>query len=169
MVIRFGRIGISLFIVLAIIQPQTWAEARRTLHGLDSVIVIIDPLHPDAELGDLSRSALREELIVNLQQIGLHIFSEDERQSVPDYPKLNLAVHLTPLESFPVYSVFITLSLRQHACLTRNLIVCEPAVTWESMSKVRTISVSQLAEVRMDVHTLISQFVDDYQTENPKR
>lgn len=161
--------AISLCIIQVLFQPQAWAEPRRTLHGLDTLLLTIDPLHPDAELGELSRNALREELTVNLQQIGIHIISEEGSQIALDRPNLNLAVHLTPLESFPVYSVFITLRLRQNACLTRNLIVCEPVITWEGISDIRTISVSQLAEVRQDIHALISRFVGDYQAENPKR
>jgi hypothetical protein len=139
------------------------------LHGLDTINLDIAPVHPDAELGDLSRSALREELMVNLQQAGLRVMPEDGRLLPADRPQLHLAVNVTPLESFPVYSVFVTLRLRQQACLTRNLIICEPVITWEGASAVRTISVSQLAEARQDVRALIARFVDAYLAENPKR
>lgn len=166
---RLRWVGIGLFIMLAVISSPAGAESRRTLHGLDDLMLTIDPLHPDAELGGLSRTALREDLVVKLQQIGIRIIPDEGEQSTLDHSKLNLAVHITPLESFPVYSVFISLHLRQKACLTRNLIVCEPVITWEGMSDIRTISVSQLSEVRQDVSSLIARFIGDYQAENSKR
>jgi hypothetical protein len=139
------------------------------LHDLDVVDLDIGQLHPEVEAGGLSRAALREELIVNLKQAGLRILPDDGHTGMPDSPQLSLVVNVTPVESFPMYSVFVTLRLRQHACLTRNLIVCEPVVTWEGASDIRTISVSQLTEVQQDVHVLIAHFIDAYVAENPKR
>jgi len=139
------------------------------LHDLDVVDLEIGQLHPDVEAGGLSRAALREELIVNLKQAGLRILSEDGLPLAPDHSQLSLVVNVTPIESFPIYCVLITLRLRQPACLSRNLIVCEPVVTWEGASEIRTISVSQLTEVQQEVHVLIARFIDAYIAENPRR
>jgi hypothetical protein len=139
------------------------------LHGLDTVSIAIEQLHPDSALGGVTPQALREELVVNLQQAGLQVLPLDGRSASLDHPQLSLSVNLTPIENFPMYSVFITLKLRQNACLTHNLIICEPVTTWEGASAVRTMSVSQLMEMRQEVRTLIARFVDAYLEENPKR
>src|SRR5215470_14323725 len=131
-------------IILSTSPAVAYAEPRRMLHDLDVVDLDIGQLHPDAEAGGLSRAALREELSVNLKQAGLQIRPEEGLPRAPDHSQLSLAVNVIPIESFPLYCVFITLRLRQSACLTRNLIVCEPVVTWEGASDIRTISVSQL-------------------------
>ncbi|MGE0681101.1 MAG: hypothetical protein AB7P69_09425 [Candidatus Binatia bacterium] len=138
------------------------------LHGLDTVSIDIERLHPDSALGGVTPQALREELVVNLQQAGLQVSPLDGRSTPPDRSQLSLSVNMTPIENFPMYSVFITLKLRQNACLTHNLIICEPVTTWEETSTVRTMSVSQLTEMRQEVRTLIARFVDAYLEENSK-
>lgn len=142
---------------------------RRMLHGLDAVSIHIGQLHPDVQGSGLSPLALREELVTNLQQAGMRIMAEDGRALTADRPELNLNVNVTPIENFPGYSVFISMQLRQSACLTRNLILCEPVVTWEEASDIRTVSVSQLTDVQQDVHALIGRFVNAYLAANPKR
>jgi hypothetical protein len=139
------------------------------LHGLATVSIDIEQLHPDSTLGGVTPQALREELVVNLQQAGLQVLSLDGRSATLDRPQLSLSVNMTPIENFPMYSVFITLKLRQNACLTHNLIICEPVTTWEEASAVRTMSASQLTEMRQEVRTLIARFVSAYLEENPKR
>jgi hypothetical protein len=139
------------------------------LHGLDSVSINIERLHPDSALGGVTVQALREELVINLQQAGLQVLSLDGRTATLDHPQLSLAVNMTPIENFPMYSVFITLKLRQNACLIHNLIICEAVTTWEEASAVRTMSVSQLTEMWQEVRTLITRFVNAYLEENPKR
>lgn len=139
------------------------------LHGLDAVSVTIGQLHPDSALGGVTLVALREELLVNLQQAGIHVTLSDGRLETAERPQLSLSVNVTPMESFPVYSVFVTLKLRQHACLTRNLIVCEAVTTWEEASALRTMSVSQLTELQKEIRILVTHFVDAYLEENSHR
>jgi hypothetical protein len=166
---RFGWVGVWMFVVLFAAAPQLQAETRRMLHGLDAVRINVGQLHPDIEESGMSRTALLEELTRNLRQAGLQVTRDDGRSSTADRPELDLTVHVAPVENFPLYSVFITMKLQQTACLTRNLIVCEPVVTWEDASAMRTVSVSQLPDVQQDVHALISRFVDAYLAENAKR
>ena len=169
-VTKFGQFGVGLFIRFCLIPTSdAYSDMRRMLHGLEAVNVVIGQLHPDSALGGITSAALREELLVNLQQVGIQVSPQDERLTVADRPQLNLSVNITPIESFPVYSVFVTLQLRQTACLTRNLIICEPVTTWEEASAIRTMSVSQLTEMQQEVRILIAHFVDAYLEENPKR
>jgi len=169
-VTRLGRFGVSLCIALFTTCTQVvHADMRRMLHGFDAVSVTIGQLHPDSALGGVTLVALREELLVNLQQAGIHVTLSDGRLETAERPQLNLSVNITPLKSFPMYSVFTTLKLRQNACLTRNLIICETVTTWEETSAMRTLSVSQLTELQKEIRILITHFVDAYLEENSQR
>lgn len=165
-----GWLKVELSMILCItLSLPVHADMRRMLHGLDTVSIIIEQLHPDSALGGVTPQALREEMVVNLQQAGLQVLPVDGRPTPSDRPQLSLSVNMTPIENFPMYSVFITLKLRQNACLTHNLIICELVTTWEEASAARTMSVSQLTEMQQEVQTLITRFVNAYLEENPKR
>lgn len=167
---RPGRLQVGLCIILCtILLSVVHADTKRMLHGLDTVSIVIEQLHPDSTLGGVTPQALYEELAVSLQQVGLQVLPLDGRTATLGRPQLSLSVNLTPIENFPVYSVFMILKLRQNACLTHNLIICEPVTTWEEVSAVRTMSVSQLTDMRQEVRTLITRFVNAYLEENPKR
>jgi hypothetical protein len=169
-VTRLGQLRVGLYIILWTLLPASvHADMKRLLHGIDTVNVAIERLHPDLALGGVTPQALREEIVANLQKAGLQVSSLDGRSVTTDRPQLSLSVNITPIENFPMYSVFITLKLRQNACLTNNLIICEPVITWEDASAVHTLSVSQLTDMRQEVRTLITRFVSAYLEENPKR
>jgi hypothetical protein len=83
-------------------------------------------------------------------------------------PLLYLAVGITPLEHFPVYSVNVSLQLRQPACLERNLVICTPTVTWEETRAARAVDVSELASIQHDVQSLVKRFTAAYRAENQR-
>jgi len=74
-----------------------------------------------------------------------------------------------PLDNFPVYSVTVTLQLRQSACLARNLVVCETAITWEDTGVGHAVSVSRLASLQQDVRDAVDRFTSAYLAQNSKR
>jgi hypothetical protein len=83
-------------------------------------------------------------------------------------PLLYLAVGITPLEHFPVYSVNVLLQLRQSACLERNLVICTPTITWEEAGTARAVDVSELASVQHEVESLVDHFTKAYREENQR-
>jgi len=148
-----------------------WAqlEGGRTLYGLDEVGVVVENVHPDVERQGLSRATLQTEVVLRLQQAGIRVLTEDEWDETPGRPFLYLYVGIVPLDNFPVYSVTVTLQLRESACLARNLIICETAITWEDVGVTRAVSVSRLASLQQDVSNVVDRFTNAYLAENPKR
>jgi len=161
----------AVFALTVLMVSPAWAqlEGGRTLYGLDEVGVVVENVHPDAERRGLSRATLQTEVALRLQQAGIRVLAEDGWEETPGKPVLYLDLGIVPLDNFPVYSVTVTLQLRQSACLARNLIVCETAITWEDASVRRAVSVSRLASLRQDVRDAVDRFTSAYLAQNSKR
>jgi hypothetical protein len=138
---------------------------ERTLAGLEEVGVVVVDVHPDAEQRGLLRGELQHGVEKQLQAAGMRIVP-DSHEKGAEKPLLYLAVGITPLEHFPVYSVNVSLQLRQTACLERNLVICTPTVTWEETGTARTVDVSELTSVHRDVQSLVKRFTAAYHAEN---
>lgn len=139
----------------------------RTLAGLEEVGVVVVDFHPDAEQRGLLRGELQRGVEKQLQAAGMRIVSGLNEKGA-EKPLLYLAVGITPLEHFPVYSVNVSLQLRQSACLERNLVICTPTVTWEETGAARAVDVSELTSVRRDVQSLVKRFTSAYRAENQR-
>jgi hypothetical protein len=161
-----GWIGGVALTILCIVPTWAQVEARRMRHGLEAVGVVIEPVHPDAERRGVSRATLQAGIEAQLQKAGFRVFLLAESENNPGQPLLFLHVKVAPLENLPVYSVAIRLRLQQHACLTRNLIICEPVITWKYLSDIRTLSVSRLSSLPQEVHDTVDRFLNAHQAEN---
>jgi hypothetical protein len=161
----------GVFALTVLMVSPAWAqlEGGRTLYGLDEVGVVVENVHPDLERQGLSGATLQTEVILRLQQAGIHVLAEDEWEETLGRPLLYLYVGIVPLDNFPVYSVIVTLQLRQSVCLARNLIICETAITWEDAGVMRIVSVSRLASLPQEVRNVVDRFTTAYLAENRKR
>ena len=161
----------AVFALTVLMVSPAWAqlEGGRTLYGLEEVGVVVENVHPDAERRGLSRATLQTEVALRLQQAGIRVLAEDGWEETPGKPFLYLDLGIVPLDNFPVYSVTVTLQLRQSACLARNLIVCETAITWEDTGVRHAVSVSRLASLQQDVRDAVDRFTSAYLAQNSKR
>lgn len=137
----------------------------RTLAGLEEVGVVVVDVHPDAEQRGLLRGELQRGVEKQLQAAGMRVTPSPNEKGA-EKPLLYLAVGITPLEHFPVYSVNVSLQLRQPACLERNLVICTPTVTWEETGAARAVDISELTSVQRDVQSLVRRFTAAYHAEN---
>ncbi|MEW6299539.1 MAG: hypothetical protein AB1671_17695 [Thermodesulfobacteriota bacterium] len=162
--------GFTIIILAALLLSPASAQpvGTRSLYGLDEVGVLVADLHPDAERRGAERAKLQADVERRLQQAGIHVLTEDQWKAAPGKPLLYLNVGVEPLGSLPVYSVSIRLQLRQPACLARNLILCETAVTWEDVSATRILSVSRLSSLRDEIHAVVDRFIDACRKENAR-
>jgi hypothetical protein len=139
----------------------------RTLAGLEEVDVVVAEVHPDAAQRGLSRGVLQQGVEKQLQAAGMRIGTSPNGKGL-EKPLLYLAVGVAPLEQFPVYSVNVSLQLRQSACLERNLVICTSTVTWEETGMTRAVDVSELTSVQRDVQSLVKRFTAAYRAENQR-
>ena len=162
---------LSVGLVLLFLLNPSGASAQfsnaRTLAGLEEVGVVVVDVHPDAEQRGLLREKLQRGVEKQLQAAGMRIAPPPKEKGVAK-PLLYLAVGITPLEHFPVYSVNVSLQLRQSACLERNLVICIPTITWEETGVARAVDVSELALVQHDVESLVDRFTKAYREENQR-
>lgn len=161
----------TIFVLLLVLAAPAGAQltAARTLHGLNEITLVVANLHPDAERRGLSKATLQARIAARLRQAGLRVAPPVTPQAAPARPVLYLQVNIVPLESFPVYVTTVELQLHQHSCLARNLIICEPVITWEDTRTVRTVGVSNLTNVEQEVYALVDHFTAAYLTENSQR
>lgn len=157
---------IVILATLLISPASAQHESSRSLYGLDEAGILPADLQPDAERRGTQRAKFQDDIERRLQQAGIHVLTEDKWKAAPGKPLLDLNIKAAPLDSFPVYSVSTRLQLRQPACLTRNLILCETAVTWEDGSATRMLSVSRLSSPQDDIHTAADRFIDAYRKAN---
>src|SRR5206468_13127377 len=143
----------KVFALTVLMVSTAWAqlEGGRTLYGLDEVGVVVENVHPDAERRGLSRATLQTEVALRLQQAGIRVLAEDGWEGTRGKSFLYLGLGIVPLDNFPVYSVTVTLQLRQSACLARNLVVCERASICEDPGVSPGVSVARLASLQEDV------------------
>ena len=158
--------------ITLLFMPMTsvvWAQFAngRALAGLEEIGVIVAEVHPDAAQRGLSRGALQQGVEKQLQAAGMRIVTGPNGKGL-EKPLLYLAVGVTPLDQFPVYSVNVSLQLRQSACLERNLVICTPTVTWEETGLARAVDVSELASIQRDVQSLVKRFTTAYREENQR-
>jgi hypothetical protein len=163
------RLSVSL--VLLFILSPSGASAQfsnaRTLARLEEVGVVVVDVHPDAEQLGLLREKLQRDVEKQLQAVEIRITPAPEENGAAK-PLLYLAVDITPLEHFPVYSVNVSLQLRQSACLERNLVICTPTITWEETGTARAVDVSELVSVQYDVESFMDCFTKAYREENQR-
>jgi hypothetical protein len=161
----------GVFALIVLFVSPAWAQFQngQTLHGLEEVGVVVAGMHPDAERRGLSPAALRVDVEKRLRDVGVRVSPDLAERGTSGKPQLYLTVGIAPLEDFPVYSVSITLQLRQNACLERNLVICAPAITWEDAQGIRTVDVSELASLQQDVRTLVDHFTAAYLAANQRR
>jgi hypothetical protein len=164
---RMLSAGIVSLCMLLPMRARAQFPNDRTLAGLKEVGVVVVNIHPDAEQRGLVRRELQRGVEKQLQAAGRRVARTPKENGV-EKPLLYLAVGITPLEHFPVYTVNVSLQLRQPACLEHNLVICTPTVTWEETGRIRTVDVSELASVQRDVQSLVKHFPAAYQTENQR-
>lgn len=162
---------LTVLILTGLVASPAFAqlEAGRTLWGIEEIGVVLGPLHPDAERRGISEAAILAETISRLQQAGIRVLAEDEWQQTSGRQILYLSVEIVPLDDFPVYSVTIKLQFRQNTCLTRNLVICGTAITWEDAGGIRAVGVSRLASLQQDVRDAVDRFINAYRAENAER
>ena len=150
-----------------LMTPTAWAQLAngRALAGFEEGDVVVAEVHPDAAQRGLSRGALQQGVEKQLQAAGMRVVTGASGKG-REKPQLYLAVGVAPLEQFPVYSVNVSLQLRQSACLERNLVICTPTVTWEETGVARAVEVSELTSVQRDVQSLVNRFTAVYRAEN---
>jgi hypothetical protein len=167
--LSFCSFSIVLFLLTLPAWPFDDPPARATLKGIDAVLVIIEPLDPQAKRDGLTRDQLQTDVEVRLRKAGIKVSSGVPIGSSEILSPLHLMVKA--LERSPsqrcVYA--INLELLQDVALLRKPNATWLAPTWDHyyLGEVGADRFSR--QVRDNVADLVDKFINAYLEQNPKQ
>ena len=162
------------------------ARDRKTLHGIESVVVIVHPVEAEwqselAKVG-LSENVLQASIEHQLQKAGIQVVSEEESSRSATEGILNVRLKFSDPEpakkKYPAldkkedtieevdvkkrYVYAIRLNLRQLVSLKRDPTAEAFSITWQAESA----GMRRLALIKDDVKDLVDVFIEAYVSEN---
>ena len=161
-----GGIALSVPEVTDEEASNVWTD-RSTLAGLEGVLVLIEPLKPDAKKHGLTEAALETDVELRLRQYGIKVVSEQERLLQAGRPYLYVNVNAMIKEDLGTFAVSVEVALYQNVRLERDPTIEIAAATWER-SEIVTGGLVNLPRVRDIVKDLVDKFINDYLAANPK-
>jgi hypothetical protein len=143
------------------IHSQTDA-AIKTLKGLDSLKVEVEPLAPDLQKAGITTEQIQLDVETKLRQAGLKVRKPGE--TVNPYVVLNVSVQSID-NGMGGFAVSVTSSLNQLIVLERDKTVTSAASTWQSKSIVSVIK-EKVQGIRNFVNFQTDLFVNAYRKAN---
>ena len=162
------------------------ARDRKTLHGIESVVVIVHPVEAEwqselAKVG-LAENVLQTSIEHQLQKAGIQVVSEEESSRSATEGILNVRLIFSDpepakkkytaldkkedtIEEVDVkkrYVYAIRLNLRQLVSLKRDPTAEAFSITWQAESA----GMRRLALIKDDVKDLVDVFIEAYVSEN---
>ena len=162
------------------------ARDRKTLHGIESVVVIVHPVEAEwqselAKVG-LSENVLQASIEHQLQKAGIQVVSEEESSRSATEGILNVRLKFSDPEpakkKYPAldkredtieevdvkkrYVYAIRLNLRQLVSLKRDPAAEAFSITWQAES----VGMRRLAIIKDDIKDLVDVFIEAYVSEN---
>ena len=162
------------------------ARDRKTLHGIESVVVIVHPVEAEwqselAKVG-LAENILQASIEHQLQKAGIQVVSEEESSRSATEGILNVRLIFSDpepakkkytaldkkedtIEEVDVkkrYVYAIRLNLRQLVSLKRDPAAEAFSITWQAES----VGMRRLALIKDDIKNLVDVFIEAYVSEN---
>jgi hypothetical protein len=186
-------VNFSVIAFLMIVTPANFVRAddkasdRRTLRGIQSVVVKVHPVEPEwqAELEKvaLSESILQSSIERQLEKAGIQVISEEAasrsefegilnvrlkfsdpepaQKKFPAFDKKEEAIEKVDVKKRYVYA--IRLNLRQLVALQRDPSFKAFSITWQA----EFVGMRRMAFMPEDVKSLVDNFIEAYTSENP--
>jgi hypothetical protein len=164
------------------------ARDRKTLHGIESVVVIVHPVEAEwqselARVG-LDENDLQASIVHQLQKAGIQVVAEEAASRSASEGFLNVRLKFSDPEpakkQFPTldntgdviektdvkkrYVYAIRLNLRQLVSLKRDPSAEAFSITWQTES----VGLRRLVLIKDDIKSLVDVFIEAYISENPK-
>jgi len=183
----------AVIVVLVLITSADFVRAddrardRKTLRGIQSVVVIVHPVEPEwrAELEKvgLSESTLEASIERQLEKAGIQVIAEEASSQSEFEGILNVRLKFSDPEpvkkKFPTfekkeetiekidvkkrYIYAIRLNLRQLVVLQRDPSFKAFSITWQAES----VGMRRLALIPEAVKSVVDVFIEAYSSENP--
>jgi hypothetical protein len=179
--VRFGLLAVGLIAMLLLggLPVSSVSQAGdivsspfepEGLKGLKGVYVLIEDLNKDAVADGLSKQAIQTDVERKLQQSGIRVLTEAQMQATPGKPALCVRVSTAKIFSYPTYSCFLSVELKESVKLQRNFgIQVVGATTWQTNGVVGYVFTQSLFTLRDHVKDEIDQFCNAWLTANPKK
>jgi len=162
----FVVLAIGLFAVIGYGAEARWE--RRSLAGLQGVVVVVERIDQKAKWYGLTEEALQADTILKLRRNGIKVFSEQERLQMTGIPQLYINVNVAVREEIGFSAANIHVAFKQAVLLKRDPTKSFMATTWKA-DDISMGKTSDLKGVREDVKALVDQFINDYLAANPKQ
>ena len=121
---------LTLFSVSSVLDGQT-ADEKKSLQGLSSVFIVVQPINEDAAKDGLSAAHVRSVVESTLGQAGIPVAKEPQQND----GYANLIVTIDTIKSQGVYLFTVQVGVVQMVQLMRNLKMGNmPAQTWGAVS-----------------------------------
>jgi len=149
---------------LLLLPVPAWATDspvdRATLRGVDSVMVTVEEMKPDAERDGLRTTQIQTDVELRLRQSGIKVDSSSRCLLYVNVDTLKLDTGL--------YSFNIEVEFNQEVMLLRDPTITNLAPTW-SVTMIGHAGADKLRNVRSFVIDLVERFIDAYREQNPKQ
>jgi hypothetical protein len=164
---------VSVFMVLVLVNLDSPVFAfdnrltRRTLQGLQGVIVVVASLGPEIKQDGLTEDQLRTDTELKLRMAGIKVLSNEELSITPGKPMMHVYITIlkTKLNHYTLYVFSISLQIMQEASLARAPNIKTAAITWLVDITGKT---GELEDIRDSTKDLVDKFINAYLSVNSK-
>ena len=137
---------------------------QESLRGLERLSVVIEDLAPELEEGGLTKSKLKAQVKLGLDQAGIEVLPEED---VIDYRAPYLYINVNGMKAcLGLYAYATRVALKQPVVLPRSPFAEVYMATWE-IGGVGTVGVNHLPAILESVRSQIDKFCRDYLAANP--
>jgi hypothetical protein len=138
---------------------------RKSLRGLNGVLVLVEELQPEVEQNGLTAIAIRTDVELKLRQARIPI---SDPESI-DSPVLHVWVALLSPSDRTLWPYTVRVELRQSAALERDpSIIMRLVSTWSSTPSLGIETKQNVRNLRDVVKDQVDEFINAYLAVNPK-
>jgi hypothetical protein len=143
------------------------ADERQNLRGLEGIYIITNTLENDIIKDGLSTDLLRTDIELRLIKAEITIWNKSDWLQQPGKPYLSVYVFTLKIDNYH-YIYNIRVELVEDAQLVRRPKLEKiTAVTWDS-ERLGIVTIQEMQKIRDSLGGLVSEFINDYSSMNPK-
>lgn len=137
------------------------AAGRDTLRGLPGVEIVVEPIQPEMEQGELTTAGIRDGAARQLRAAGIAVYATQEENPSPAKPYVYVHVNGLKLPDHDSYVAGVQVQLRQtlRSEVTGSNIV--NATTWETYN-VLSVPAVAVDRLREEIADYLDQFIRDW-------
>ncbi len=151
-----------------IVHAQSLTRVQtESLKGITDLNVVVEYISEEAERHGLTRDKLQTDVELRLRQLGIRVVREFGFQKTRGKPYLYINVNAKVVEDLPMFSVGISVELKQDARLVNNPEVVLSVTTWEKRGT-GEVGRNRLSDVRRSVLDFVNAFANDFLSMNGK-